>query len=966
MKKTYYPLLVLFCLLCTVQTLGAQEKKKVTGTVVNLLTGESIAAAKVELLNSDSILVDSTTTSLQSIKGKYYSRFAFSVSKDGKYIIRCSHKDYGTACNRINLKFHGEATETDLGYFYLDKIVKDADHQLKEVTVSATKVKFYLDGDTTVYNADAFQLAEGSMLDALIKQLPGVELKGNQIYVNGKRVQSLLLNGASFFKGNNKVMLDNLPSYMVTSVKVFNKESDLDKYLGHTKEEDKELVMDVHLKKKYSIGWIANAEVGSGSEDRYLSRLFISRFTPHTNISLFGNMNNLNENRTPGNTGEWTPSDMSDGLLATKMGGFNYNVEPANKKSSFSGNVQLSHSDTDNKTNSNSVYFLSGGDIYGRSQSVSNSCKTSFSTDHEIKQIKRVYTLIMPHLQYQKYTNFDSGLWGTFSEDPSKYISTGLLDSLNAPNAGTLLRQITKNRTVRSSMQSGHDLSSRIQTFSYLSLKRRGDYIQLDLRGEYSNSKSETFSHSKLDYPSNASSSTDYRNQYNSAPVRRYDYSAKISYDRWFSEQIDITPFYEYEQSYNSNGKSLYRLDRLTGWGENSTTELGELPSVTDSLQSARDVNNSYYSRQHSFSHEFGARLSWHKSVGRKYLSVSFTFTGNASKKSLSYQRAALDTAFSHRMVSLSPSLYIYRSNQTQKMKNKFTCQYYTYSDIPYMPYFLNVRDDSNPLAIILGNANLKNTRSHQLSMHYDIQWTSQKSMYWNADYSTTQNALAMGNVYNKSTGISIYTPDNVNGNWKTFGELNYTLPLDKAKLVMFSTYSKVDFSKSVDLTTVSGDTTSSRNKVGTLYATQSFKVDYQINSKVTVGAKVKGVWTHATSTRKDFTTINAADFNYGVNGQVELPWNLQFSTDLTEFSRRGYESSSMNTNELVWNARLAKRYLHGNLVFMVDGFDILGNLSNVRRVLNGQGRTESYYNVIPRYVMLHAVYRLNIQPKKK
>jgi len=73
-----------------------------------------------------------------------------------------------------------------------------------------------------------------------------------------------------------------------------------------------------------------------------------------------------------------------------------------------------------------------------------------------------------------------------------------------------------------------------------------------------------------------------------------------------------------------------------------------------------------------------------------------------------------------------------------------------------------------------------------------------------------------------------------------------------------------------------------------------------------------------------------------------------------------------MNTNELVWNARLAKRYLHGNLVFMVDGFDILGNLSNVRRVLNGQGRTESYYNVIPRYVMLHAVYRLNIQPKKK
>lgn len=57
---------------------------------------------------------------------------------------------------------------------------------------------------------------------------------------------------------------------------------------------------------------------------------------------------------------------------------------------------------------------------------------------------------------------------------------------------------------------------------------------------------------------------------------------------------------------------------------------------------------------------------------------------------------------------------------------------------------------------------------------------------------------------------------------------------------------------------------------------------------------------------------------------------------------------------------------MHGNIIFILDGFDILGNLSNVRRTPNAQGRTETYYNVIPRYAMLHAVYRLNIQPKKK
>ena len=67
---------------------------------------------------------------------------------------------------------------------------------LGEVQVKATKIKFYNKGDTLVFNADAFQLSEGSMLDGLIRQLPGVELKDDgRIYVNGKYVESLLLNG---------------------------------------------------------------------------------------------------------------------------------------------------------------------------------------------------------------------------------------------------------------------------------------------------------------------------------------------------------------------------------------------------------------------------------------------------------------------------------------------------------------------------------------------------------------------------------------------------------------------------------------------------------------------------------------------------------------------------------------------------------------------------------------------------
>ena len=106
-------------------------------------------------------------------------------------------------------------------------------HELAEVTVKATKVKMVVAGDTIVYNADAFNLAEGSMLDALISKLPGARLtKDGQIFVNGKYIQSLLVNGREFFSGNPKLALENLPAYTVNKIKVFNKSGAASKLAG--------------------------------------------------------------------------------------------------------------------------------------------------------------------------------------------------------------------------------------------------------------------------------------------------------------------------------------------------------------------------------------------------------------------------------------------------------------------------------------------------------------------------------------------------------------------------------------------------------------------------------------------------------------------------------------------------------------------------------------------------------------
>ena len=87
---------------------------------------------------------------------------------------------------------------------------------------------------------------------------------------------------------------------------------------------------------------------------------------------------------------------------------------------------------------------------------------------------------------------------------------------------------------------------------------------------------------------------------------------------------------------------------------------------------------------------------------------------------------------------------------------------------------------------------------------------------------------------------------------------------------------------------------------------------------------------------------------------------------DTYNSSNSRYLDKSMNSDDLVWNARLSRSFFKGQLTLLLDGFDILGQLNNVTRTMNAQGITETYSNVIPRYVMLHAVYHFNIIPKKK
>ncbi|MDE6524907.1 MAG: hypothetical protein K2L66_05035, partial [Paramuribaculum sp.] len=340
---------------------------KLKAHVVDGLTMEPVKKARVVLLDGAS----GDTISKARPKAYYKSQgddMVFMLDyvcevprRQGKYTIVVAHNDYDTLRSSVDISHvGGRELERELPEMAVYRKTK----MLDEVSVTASKVKFYHKGDTLVYNAEAFSLAHGSMLDVLVRQLPGVELKdGGQIFVNGKYVESLLLNGKDFFKGDNRIMLNNLGAYTVKNIAVYDKLGERSILAGRDLG-DKQYVMDVRLKREYMSGYIFNVEAGGGTANRYLGRLFGMWYTTRSRLTLVGAVNNLNDSRTPGQNGSWSVT-RTPGDFRTKMAGLDYYVSARDDKSwEFSGNSTASHIRSNDITTTDITNFIPSGDTY--------------------------------------------------------------------------------------------------------------------------------------------------------------------------------------------------------------------------------------------------------------------------------------------------------------------------------------------------------------------------------------------------------------------------------------------------------------------------------------------------------------------------------------------------------------------------------------------------------------------------
>ena len=938
-------LLTLVCVAAFAQTDSTKVKKEkenriaVNGTVADSFTKAAIPDVKVTLLREDSTVVDTMHVWQQ----KNYSgtgrsiaatNYHYLVSRQpAKYILKFEHPNYETTFADFEMKKVGRRLQDVEGpKVYMKKAAK-ASHfeggEIGEVEVKATKIKMVWKGDTLVYNADAFNVPEGSMLDGLIKQLPGVELKDNgEIFVNGKKIENLTLNGADFFKGKNKIMLENLPYFTVKNVKVYKKQTELNKYLGIDDENKKEYTMDVVLKREYSIGGSANVEAGGGPSDsgdwRYKLKGFGLRFSDRTRAVAFGGLNNINESMDYSDwRGEYTDRTSQAGDNHFKQVGGQFVYQAPEDKLTNSTEVSATWYDAFTERRSQSETFMNEVSTFGKSEGTSRSKPSSFSLENSFRSTGKFRFSTTFSLAYERGSSESEG-W-------------------NLSTADALFQDSINSSWSRSRSKSEH-----FNGFGYGNLAYKlpsGDYLSLEFDGSFSRYRTPESS-SLNHYVYHQLGTHDIRDRRTNSPSYNYMYQGRLNYQYQLTKKMRIVPSIGIRKSANQNDHHEY---------------------LRDSIDYIFDALNSFEQHTQNLNWQPGISFDFNNSWKEKwYFNLHVFLKVNFLREKMDYTSDPLTTSITRHYTQFNPRIYFYLGSFDSK--HNISVHYDIWSSTPSVTNLIDRPITSDPLNIFLGNPDLKQSHQHNMRTEYTLRNDSiNQTIRFSLSGHLTQNTLSNGYTYNPTTGVRTYRPENISGgNWNIYSSVNWSRSLDKKKTWFISNELSFRYTKSTGLTLTTGSTDSELSRVGTSHI--GYKPSLTLSkNKLTLNVNGNFSYRHI---HRNITfgeqPTDIWDIAYGLNGTYKLPWNFTFDTNLTMHSRRGYTDSEMNDNRLYWDASLTKSIKQGRWVVKLRGYDLLGQVSSLNYYISSQGRTERWTNSMRRYALLTVSYRFSQKPKKE
>lgn len=938
--------------------LSMQAQRSISGTVIDDTQKEAVIQATVSLLKTDSTLVTNAATNLDG-------QFKLTAPQDGRYLLKVSYLGYKTLFHNVTM----EGKPVDLGQL---TIQADA-IMLKGAEVVKNQAKVYTKDDTLVYNASAYRAPEGSVVEELVKKLPGAEVGDDgTIKINGKTVQKIKVDGKEFMTGDTKTAIKNLPTSVVERIKTYDEKSDLSRVTG-IDDGNEQMVLDFGLKRGMNRGMFANVDVGVGTKDRYAGRAFGAMMKDEWRVMSFLNANNTNDMGYGGGGGGGRfGGGGRDGLHAPKSGSVNFNYEKP-KILKWDGSVRWDHKDDDVWNRSSSELFV------GRTGSFSESNRQNFSRSNSWNaQMRLEWTpdtlwniSLRPTWSYGTNDSKSNSLSATFNEDPYNYVSsTNDIAQMVANMLG-----VSDTLLVNSFSRNGLNYSDSKRLGGTLQINRKigskGRNVTLQLGANYSDGDSRSISSNLVNlyrYLTTNPDSAEYQtNRYNLTPTKNYDYNVRLTY----SEPIFTATFlqfsYNFQYRYTKSDRSTYDFS----WAKNTYVDWMDWSGIGPQYRNwdaylAQPLEHgtlddyyrqdlSRFSQYKNYIHTAEIMLrvirkSYNFNVGLQLIPQSSEFT---------YRYLATDTVTKRTVLNWSPTAN-FRWKLSDRGNMRF--EYRGSTSQPSMSDLLPITDNSDPLNITSGNPALKPSFTQRFSWRYNDYFEHyQRFVFANLNFSTTSNSVANMVKYNPETGGQTSRPENINGNWNLRGNFTFNTALDTLGNYNINSGTEVSYNNQVGYIDLERDGNISKMTTKQTMLSERLGASYR-NSWIEVELNGGIRYNYVHNALQPNSKLSTWAFNYGFNTTLQTPWGMQMTTSLNMSSRRGYSDAAANTNELIWNAQLSQSFLEGKpLSVRLEFYDILGRQSNFSRTISAMSRNDNWYNSINSYVMLRVNYQLNL-----
>lgn len=897
----------------------AQNTVNIRGTVYESQTLDAMEGVSIKLYR-DSTMV----TGALSVKN---GTFLLPAVPTGVYSMRISMMGYKEQNFTVTLPAKGG------NYRVGDIMMREQTTMMTETVVTGKAPEMTVVEDTIVYNASAFTLPDGALVEELIKKLPGVVQEENGSFtVNGKPVSQILVDGKEFFGNNQNMILKNLPVDIVEKVKAYEKKSDLARITG-IDDGNERTVLDLSIKKDKKRGWFGNIEGGYGvPQNRYQGRIMVNRFVGEQKYSLISNV---------GNTG-------GNGLTDSQSAGLTMNRQ--NERLELNGSVNANFSQSHNANSSNSQSFENKNAAYTnrRSASHNNNKDLSFNYKVEWKPDTLTNLIFRPELSWGKSSSGSSSLNASFREDP--YAVPGVTDPLDQME---LLRSIGVNRNQNTNSSNNSNINARGSLQINRRLQKPGRNLTLNLNGGYGSNDSYSDSYNQIDYYQilavTGQDSIYHKTQFNEGINRNHNLSARLSYTEPIGYQVYLQMSYQFNYRFQDRNRNVYSI--FDPWNDYYGVSFDNYQefrpyAVTDTAQC--DYTTNYY-----YNHDVRLQLR----INRTHYQLTAGVNLQPQTNTVDYNKGLKHYDVSRSVFNWSPTVnFRYRFSKQEQLDFRYNGNTGQPSITDLIPDTLS---NANPLNIRIGNATLKPSFTSNIQANYNRSVPDlQRSYALNVQFRTTQNSVSSRTEYNEVTGGRITMPVNVNGNWNASTSFNFNTAFTGDQRFRINTHTQASMTNAVGYVYQSKTHQTVHNQTRGTNVSQNLRLSFR-NDWLEVSGFGSIRYNHSRSTATSASNLDTYSYNYGVSTTMNLPWGMSFSTDISQNSRRGYTDASMNTNELIWNAQLSQRFLpKKNLTLSVRAYDILGQRDNVSRNISATSRTDTRNSSIHQYAVFTLSYR--------